>query len=378
MKPIDIFKAGKHTAMSGAAIDFAEAHLHDVALAYDPSLHEAPLVIGHPKHDAPAYGWVDRLDVSGGHLIATPKQVHENFAEMVKQGSFKKISASFYVPSSPANPMPGKFYLRHVAFLGAQPPAIKGLAPVDFGDGDDGGVTFELDFAEPGRLASLTRSIVILFRRQRERLITESGLDAAETTLPSWEIDNLSFLADRLENEAEAGIGSPSPAFAEQETSSMNIEAQRLAELDAREAALAAREKDIGARELSFSEQAVQARRADDRRFLDAMAAEGKIVPALVAPVLDFMAKLDGDDTVDFGEGPDAVAQTAHAFFRGLIEKSGAVIDFSERAAGGGQTLDFADGSAIAAEIAVVMGKARADGREISPVDALAILKKKG
>lgn len=377
MKPIDIFKAGKHTAMSGAAINFAEAHLHDVALAYDPSVHEAPLVIGHPKHDAPAYGWVDRLDVAGGHLIATPKQVHEDFAEMVKQGSFKKISASFYVPSSPANPMPGKFYLRHVAFLGAQPPAIKGLAPVDFGDGDDGGVTFELDFAEPGRLASLTRSIVILFRRQRERLISEGGLDAAEATLPSWEIDNLSFLADRLDSEAQAATDL-APSFAEPEISSMNIEAQRLAELDAREAALAAREKDIGARELSFSEQAVQARRADDRRFLDAMAAQGKIVPALVAPVLDFMAKLDADDTLDFGEGPDAVTQTAHAFFRGLIEKSGTVIDFAERAAGGEQSLDFADGSAIAAEISAEMGKARAAGREISPVDALAILKKKG
>ena len=82
---------------------------------------------------------------------------------MVRAGRFKKVSASFYTPDSPHNPVPGVYYLRHVGFLGAQPPAVKGLAPVpvNFAEGDteEGCVSF--DFAEsPG----LLRWLADLFR----------------------------------------------------------------------------------------------------------------------------------------------------------------------------------------------------------------------
>ncbi len=51
---------------------------------------------------------------------------------MVKAGRFKSRSASFYHPDNPNNPKPGVYYLRHVGFLGAQPPAVKGLKAVEF------------------------------------------------------------------------------------------------------------------------------------------------------------------------------------------------------------------------------------------------------
>ncbi|MBA2929890.1 hypothetical protein G9Q86_15050 [Pseudomonas sp. CCUG 57209] len=142
MKPLHIFKPGKHTAMSGASFDFSESDLAATVRAYDPALHEAPMVIGHPKHDGPASGWIQSLTATPEGLIAVPAQVDADFAEQVAKGSYKKISASFYHPDAANNPVPGVYYLRHVGFLGAQPPSVKGLRPIELADGEQGVVEF--------------------------------------------------------------------------------------------------------------------------------------------------------------------------------------------------------------------------------------------
>ena len=125
MKPIKIFKVGKHTSMQGIVKDYTRDMLATCVAAYNPQTHEAPLVVGHPKTEDPAMGWVDHLELSDDdYLLAYPKQVPAEFAESVNAGKHNKVSASFYLPDSPANPTPGKLYLRHVGFLGAQPPAV--------------------------------------------------------------------------------------------------------------------------------------------------------------------------------------------------------------------------------------------------------------
>lgn len=141
---LHIFKPGTHVAMSGQTLNFSEADLAATCAAYDPAKHEAPLVVGHPQHDLPAYGWVESLRFSEGRLDATPAQVNPDFADMVAAGAFKKISASFYSPDAPQNPVPGVYYLRHVGFLGAQAPAVKGLRNPKFADAaEEGVISFE-------------------------------------------------------------------------------------------------------------------------------------------------------------------------------------------------------------------------------------------
>ncbi len=155
---IHIFKPGTQTAMSGESLRFSESDLAATAKAYDPARHEAPLVIGHPSHDAPAYGWVQALAFGEDGLTATPHQIDPAFAELHSAGRFKKVSASFYRPDSANNPVPGVYYLRHVGFLGAQPPAVKGLRPAEFADGDDC-ITVEFGESEPtGMPAPITPS----------------------------------------------------------------------------------------------------------------------------------------------------------------------------------------------------------------------------
>lgn len=147
-----MLKPGRYVAADGSSIEFSEADLRATAEAYDPSLHEAPLVVGHPEHDSPAWGWVRGLRYDA-LLWALPWQVDPAFADLVRAGRYKKVSASLYRPDAPSNPKPGVWYLRHVGFLGAMPPAVKGLPQVQLQE--DEGVVVLREFDPPGGLRSL-------------------------------------------------------------------------------------------------------------------------------------------------------------------------------------------------------------------------------
>ncbi len=133
---IEIFRTGKHTSKQGQTREWSEAELDNMVDNYNPDNHEAPAVIGHPKSNGPAYGWVEKLKRSGSVLMAKLKQVQPEFAEMVEDGRFKKRSISVHPDGT----------LRHVGFLGAQPPAVKGLKDIAFGD--DEAETYEYEEEE--------------------------------------------------------------------------------------------------------------------------------------------------------------------------------------------------------------------------------------
>ncbi|WP_319405140.1 hypothetical protein [uncultured Desulfosarcina sp.] len=125
---IPIFQGGVQVDSEGQEHDGYEL-IEKAIETFDPAFHEPPAVIGHPKDNAPAYGWVEALKkgVSNGIgvLLAKFKQVNPQFVELVRNGSFKKRSACFYPDGR----------LRHVGFLGALPPAVKGLPDVRFSEG---------------------------------------------------------------------------------------------------------------------------------------------------------------------------------------------------------------------------------------------------
>ena len=167
---------------------FSETDLEACANAYDPAIHEAPIVIGHPKTDLPAYGWVKSLAFSeSGLLDAHPHQVNVDFAEMVNNGAFKKVSASFYTPDSKNNPVPGVYYLKHVGFLGAEAPAIKGLRQASFSESEEGVIEFnEIAFSGYNTL-----TVARILRRIREWLLVEKGQEVADTVLPDYELSGM-------------------------------------------------------------------------------------------------------------------------------------------------------------------------------------------
>lgn len=128
-----IFRTGTHTAMNGQTLTFSENDLRQIAFAYpwQKAKQCAPLVLGHPADNQPAYGEVKALVVDGGRLFAHAI-VSPGLIRAVKSGYYNKVSAAFYSPLAQQNPVPGAWSLRHVGFLGAMPPAVKGMAPLNF------------------------------------------------------------------------------------------------------------------------------------------------------------------------------------------------------------------------------------------------------
>lgn len=121
----EIFKAGTHTSDKGISKEYTLDDLNFIASNYNPSEDEAPIVIGHPEDNDPAFGWVSSLSVSDdGKLIADAPddKLHPDFLNALKEGRYKKRSISL-TPE-------GK--LRHIGFLGAAKPAVKGLADIQF------------------------------------------------------------------------------------------------------------------------------------------------------------------------------------------------------------------------------------------------------
>lgn len=130
-KLFQIFKAGTHTAMNGMTLSFTEQDLEYIAAGYSKARLSAPLVLGHPVDSKPEYGEADALFVQGDALYAQAT-VKDELVAMVRARNYTKVSAFFILPDASDNPTPGVYYLRHVGFLGAMPPAVKGLAALSF------------------------------------------------------------------------------------------------------------------------------------------------------------------------------------------------------------------------------------------------------
>lgn len=331
MKSFEIFKSGKFTAKGGQQVDFSDADLSAIAAAYDPAVHEAPLVVGHPATDAPAYGWVRDLAFADGALVATPSDVDAAFSEMVLKGLFKKRSAAFYPPAHPSNPKPGNWSLKHVGFLGAEAPAVKGLKPVAFSGGDEGTVILEFsDRDELWSLASAFRSMAAMARGFREFLIAEKGQEEADRLASNWQIDELVGQSERISEKARDA----SPSFSEP-TPEASVKTQQeidtaAAALATRETALATREAELAARDAQFSEAARVTRHTENERVIDTLIAEGRFAPGMKPATLDFMDSLEAVTTIEFSEGAAKVKKTPAAFFAELLQTSGKVINFAE------------------------------------------------
>lgn len=175
---ISIFSGGKQRDNMGREHD-GDALIDKAVANFNAAKHEPPAVIGHPADDAPAYGWVEGLKKEGRLLLAKFKQVQPDFAQMVKDGLFKKRSAAFYQDGT----------LRHVGFLGAWPPAVKGLANLHFNKGEEA-MTFEFnEHNDPGEF--LHQKVLELLNGSDK--FTERGLPITGTLTYGTALDIVSI-----------------------------------------------------------------------------------------------------------------------------------------------------------------------------------------
>jgi len=347
-------------------LDFSEDQLAASIAAYDPKKHEAPLVIGHPKDNGPAWGWVSGLSFAEGEVVADTAQVAEEFGEMVEAGRFKKVSASWYTPDSPSNPVPGVFYLRHVGFLGAMPPAIKGLSPLQFSEDEEGVVEFADDAYAAG-------SIARIFRRMRDAWLSKFGQEEADNTLPAYLIEDLEEDA-RRRREADQS----QPAFHEEPS----MTPEQIAQMQADNAAAQARIAALEGQTTSFAEReaALAAREratqvATIRADLDKHVKDGRLLPANVAPLAEFMAGLPAEgEVVEFGEAVDGVTPkvSPRAFMAAFVAGLPKVVEFGEIAGGTGPSAGTLTAQDLADKAKAHMAKVQSEtGRQLSYVEAV-------
>lgn len=180
--------------MAGKTATITEGELQRIAANYDAENAPAPIVIGHPATDAPAYGWVDRLYVDGGKLMATIKDVVAQFAELVKEGRYKKVSISLHLPESTANPKPGEVYLKHVGFLGAAAPAVPGLKPVQFAAHDSSPSVYLSQAAPHAAMSFAEHEELSRLRRELAGQKIEKLIDAGKV-LPIFKDEVMQFAA---------------------------------------------------------------------------------------------------------------------------------------------------------------------------------------
>lgn len=219
MKKVEIFRSGTHRAIDGTEAAYTDATLRVTAAAYDPEVYKAPICIGHPTTDAPAYGWVQGLEFAAGVLSAYVDDVDPAFAEAVREKRYRNVSASFWRQDAPTNPKAGVLSLRHVGFLGAVPPAVKGLKVASFADpegvldfaGAAGATDFQdapQDGAGRGGRRGATRSRATA----ADLAAREAALDKAETAAFCDRLEREGRLLPAMRGMAETLIFAASPA----------------------------------------------------------------------------------------------------------------------------------------------------------------------
>ncbi len=297
---IEIFAGGPQKAMNGKT--YHGDLLIDMAVeTFDPKFHEPPAVLGHPSDDTPAYGWVEavKAEVVDGvkRLYAKFRQVVPEFADMVKSGRFKKRSAAFYPDGR----------LRHVGWLGAMPPAVKGLADVSF---TDAGKEINFEFTETlNQTEKETKNMK--FSEFIEALKFWKQVQAdPDLEIPEWP--------------AATARKSAAPSFSEADLEAAKTEAAKTAKEEAENAVRA-----------EFAEAETKRLKIEAKAKIDKVIAGG-IAAGTIAPawkdmgMAAFMETLNAAAPVEFSEGGDK--KTGLDWFIGFLESIPKLVDFKEMA----------------------------------------------
>lgn len=337
---IEVFRPGTFRPMAGDPITYSAADLKAVADAYDPQTAPAPIVVGHPDTDAPAFGWVESFeyDTQAERLFANLHEIEPAFADLVKAGRYKKVSMSFFSPDQDHNPVQGTWYPKHVGFLGAAAPAVSGLRNAAFAGA--AGATFTAAFGVASRSASI-------FRRLRDWIIDRDGLEAADKLLPAWEIDWLDEAEEAVTQFAAVSDPPADPDPKPQPKKEPPVANPPDPAFAAREAELKKREDEITARE-------TKAAHAAHAAFAEQLVTEGRLLPALKDKVVAIFDALPGHASVSFAEGAEKI--TAGAALREVLQSLPVVVNFGEEQlddappADGKPVAFAADGKAVDAQ----------------------------
>lgn len=317
---LEIFKTGTHTSGNGITKEYKDDDLAHIVKTYNEQKdHEAPLVLGHPTNDQPAYGWAKELKMAGSKLLAYVDQVSGDIVDAVKRGEYKKVSIALYPDG----------LLRHIGLLGAVPPAVKGLAPVQFAEGEE----FEeyIWVNDETRMPTVAR----IFSSLRDLLIEKFSLDVADKAIDKSDVEYLQRPSESISLTVSSEKAIPTNYNEHTKQEEEEMEALKL-KIEALEGVVTAQAAQITAQTAQFSElmdgfkklqefvtsvndesakkakedaarakeTAFEASKTAFAAFCETLAKDGKILPAEKEGLVDEYADLlKAEETLTFAEG---------------------------------------------------------------------------
>ena len=315
----EIFRTGTHTDSKGTSRNWTTDDLEKICENFESKNPDVPICCGHPKTNSPAYGWIEKLKVEGNKLYASFKDVQPEFKEAVKKGLFKTRSISLTKDLIP----------RHIAFLGAQAPAIKGMEAFCFSEAIQDDINIEFSEANDSDNNENGKSV-----------ITDPG-EAAGTS------------ASLLNNEGE----------------NMSEELQRQ---------LTSTNEELVTTKQELEKLRQEVLRKDFADFCDSAIKDGNILPAQRGDVLNLLFA-NTDTNINFDDGG---TKPSNEVFKDFI-KSLHQMDFqdttNEDNLDDSQNQDFSEFQASDWEAAIQeeIAKAEQKGQSISTKEALNRVKRK-
>jgi len=320
---IHLAKPGTFTDAKGRKVTLGSNTIAALASSYQKS--SAPLVLGHPADGAPAYGWVDTVEVdAAGNLWGNVDKVAPDLASAVEGGQYKNVSISWWPEGHSNSPSPETPTLRHVGVLGAQRPAIPNLTPISFSD-DAGIISIDLEsYDEMWGWDSVKR----VFRGIREWLIEREGVEEADKVIPAYVIDDADGAADAVKPENEPQFSSPEPKMPPPNPAPAAQPAPTLADqLAAEKAKSAELQAKVDASDAAAEATALEQRKGAAVSFADGLVKDGKLAPAAKDVIVDLHQRLAQDDEpVAFSDGKSEPALNA---FEGLFKGAKPIINLS-------------------------------------------------
>jgi DNA-binding transcriptional MerR regulator len=268
----ELIYPGQFRARSGEIVDITPDDLAYMIDTFDPNDRDVPIVLGHPEHNHPAYGWLDRLRINpeSGYLEGKYKDLVEALIPMLKQKQYRKKSIGLY---------PDK-RLKHIGLLGAAQPAVPGLSDIKFNQNQDSFVLEVIEFSE-GNM-TIEELQALLAAKEKE-------LEAAKAKQKEFSSHELQSAVLKLENK-----------------------------LSEKEKEMEAARKKMADKDKAFSEYKGEQERKELEQWVDGQIAQGKILPAQKENgMLDFMCGLG---SIEFSQSGDGQKTNPKAWFKEFVE----------------------------------------------------------
>jgi len=301
---MEIFRAGKQTDAAGNEKVWTEDDLDKIIAKSTEMKEDVPATLGHPKDNAPAFGWFKCKDLfrKGKVLFAKMTDITKEFGEALERKNFKNRSIA----------LRPDFSLRHIAFLGGAMPAVKGMAELKFKEDEE---YITIDFTEEGEttdslLKKVLNKLNTFIKQEKEDLNTDPN---NQGTNPNNGGNNMDF--EKAYNEELAKT--------EKLTADLEAANKTIEENASFKEKFETSEKEKAELQESIEKTAAAAKDKEYSDFAEGLVKDQKILPAEKEAVVAMQRTLDGQEAIDFAEGDKTVKKTPLDIYKlGLENKT--------------------------------------------------------